>query len=370
MVSKLEITSEKKEVAEAEIREKREPVDYNTLEYPIEVLVQKYLDGKDEDENELFIPDYQREMTWDEDRQSKFIESILLGLPIPYIFVADIVDDTSQADDLARLEIIDGTQRIRTLSRFVTNKLTLNNLDELENLNGFKFEDLPLSRRRRFNRTSIKMIQLTEKANEKTRRDIFERLNTGSVELNEMEKRRGIRPGKFLCLVEELANSSQFLDLCSFTQTEIDQKDPQEFVLRFFAFLNNYENEYKDFNSREIHKFLDNYLSNENKSDSFDAEAMKNEFHSMLSFIQKYFPDALHVYRKTKDCYEPVTRIKFESITVGVALALGKNEALIPQSTSFLDSEDFKNLTKGDGSSSRKKVIRRIEHVRDQILGD
>lgn len=370
MVTKLEITSRDKENAEAEIREKREPVDYNTLEYPIEVLVQKYLDGKDEDENELFIPDYQREMTWDEDRQSKFIESILLGLPIPYVFVADIVDDTSKSEDLARLEIIDGTQRIRTLSRFVKNKLTLNNLEELKNLNGFQFGDLPLSRRRRFNRTSIKMIQLTEKANEKTRRDIFERLNTGSVELNEMEKRRGIRPGEFLNLIEELANNSNFHDLCSFTQAEIDKKDPQEFVLRFFSFLNNYENKYKKFNSREIHKFLDNYLSNENQSDSLDTKAMSNDFFSMLDFVKMYLPHALHIYRKTKKCYEPVTRIKFESITVGVALALRKNSKLIPNSTSFLDSEDFKDFTKGDGSSSQKKVIRRIEYVRDQLLGN
>lgn len=90
MITKLEITSQKKEIAEAEIREKREPVDYNTLEYPIEVLVQKYLGGIDEDENELFIPDYQREMTWDEDRQSKFIESILLGLPIPFLWQQNI----------------------------------------------------------------------------------------------------------------------------------------------------------------------------------------------------------------------------------------------------------------------------------------
>ena len=122
MVTQLEITNEKKEIAEQQIRDRRKPVDYNTLEYPIEILVKKYLDGIDKDENELFIPDYQREMTWDEDRQSKFIESVLLGLPIPYIFVADI----SESEDLARLEIIDGTQRIRTLARFIKNKLKLN----------------------------------------------------------------------------------------------------------------------------------------------------------------------------------------------------------------------------------------------------
>lgn len=111
-----EITDEQREAAEAEIREKQKPVDYDTKEYPVEVIVQKYMDGGDEDTNELFIPDYQREMAWDETRQSKFIESVLLGLPIPYIFVADIF---APENDQARLEIVDGTQRIRTLARFL-----------------------------------------------------------------------------------------------------------------------------------------------------------------------------------------------------------------------------------------------------------
>lgn len=206
MVTQLEITDERKEKAEEEIRDKRKRVDYTTLEYPIEVIVQKYLDGKAEDENEFFIPDYQGEMAWDEDRQSKFIESVVLGLPIPYIFVADI----SESEDLARLEIIDGTQRIRTLTRFINNELRLKNLEKLKTLNGFTFEDLPPQRQRRFNRTTIRMIQLTEEADEEVRRDLFERINSGSVELNEMEKRRGSKPGKFLDLIEELSRNKKF----------------------------------------------------------------------------------------------------------------------------------------------------------------
>ncbi|VEP16912.1 conserved hypothetical protein [Hyella patelloides LEGE 07179] len=359
MVTQLEITNEKKDIAEAQIRKEQTPVDYNTLEYPIEVLVNKYLDGIDEDQNEIFIPDYQREMRWDEDRQSKFIESVLLGLPIAYILVADV----SESEDLARLEIIDGTQRIRTLARFLNNELKLNNLEKLDSLNGFTFKDLPLSRQRRFQRTTIRMIQLTEKADEEVRRDLFERINTGSVELNEMEKRRGSKPGKFLDLIEELSQSEQFRNLCSFTDTEIKKRDPQEFILRFFAFLNNYKN----YSGKKVHQFLDEYLKQANKSKSLNIDVMREEFISMLSFIEKYFPNALRIYRKTKDKYEPTTRIKFESITVGAALALRKNQGLIPHSTSFLDSEDFKNFTKGDGSSSQNKVTRRIEYVRDSL---
>jgi len=85
-----EITPEKRDEAEAEIRDKQKPIDYDTKEYPVELLIQKYTDGLDDDTNELFIPDYQRELVWDNTMQSKFIESVLLGLPLPYIFVADI----------------------------------------------------------------------------------------------------------------------------------------------------------------------------------------------------------------------------------------------------------------------------------------
>ena len=362
MVSQVEITKEKKEIAEAQIRDRRKAVDYNTLEYPIEILVQKYLNGIDEDENEIFIPDYQREMTWDENRQSKFVESVLLGLPIPYIFVADISDN----EDLGRLEIIDGTQRIRTLTRFLKNELKLNNLEKLESLNNFTFGDLPLSRQRRFQRTTIRMIQLTDEADEEVRRDVFERINTGSVDLNEMEKRRGSKPGKFLDLIEELSKLEQFRNLCSFTEIEVRKRDPQEFVLRFFAFLNNYKN----YSGKKVHQFLDEYLEQANDYSLSDMDKMRHEFVSILAFVGEHLPDALHIYRKTKKRYEPVTRIKFESITVGIALALRENPNLKPTSASlsFLGSNEFKDFTRGDGSSSQSKVIRRIEYVRDRLL--
>ncbi len=174
-----------------------------------------------------------------------------------------------------------------------------------------------------------------------------------------------VSPGKFLDLIEELSKNKKFRDLCSFTETEINKRDPQEFVLRFFAFLNNYQN----YSGRKVHEFLDKYLEEENNTDSLNIEKMRNEFYLMLDFVEKYFPDALHVYRKTKKHYEPTTRIKFESISVGIALALRENKYLIPHSINFLDSQEFRIYTKLDASSSKNKVISRIEYVRDQLLG-
>jgi uncharacterized protein with ParB-like and HNH nuclease domain len=362
MPPKLNITDERREAADAQIREKQQQVNYDTKEYPVEILVQKYIEGQDDDINELFIPDYQREMAWDEPRQSKFIESVLLGLPIPYIFVADIRDDEN---DEARLEIIDGTQRIRTLTRFINNELTLSGLKKLTELNDFTFADFPLARQRRFKRTTLRMIQLTENANEEVRRDIFERINTGSVDLNEMEKRRGILRGAFLDLIEQLSKEPKFRDLCTFSKAAINRREPQEFVLRFFAFLNSYQN----FNPSKvsINDFLDNYLKTVNEDKEFDEKKMREEFELMLNFVERYFPKG---FRQGKDYSKTTTRIKFESLAVGVALGIREKKDVIPTSTEWINSKEFHNYTKGDASSSNKKVIRRIEYVRDKILGN
>ncbi|MEA5467180.1 DUF262 domain-containing protein [Leptothoe sp. PORK10 BA2] len=358
-----EITAERRDEAEAEIRDKQKPIDYDTKEYPVEILVQKYTDGLADDTNELFIPDYQREMAWDDARQSKFIESVLLGLPIPYVFVADIPDEENEA----RLEIIDGTQRIRTLARFLNNELKLEDLEKLKKLNDFRFSDLPLPRQRRFKRTTLRMIQLTEKATEDIRRDMFERINTGSVVLNEMEKRRGIQRGPFLEFIDQLSENTKFrgskdpeiLGLCSFSDALVDRREPQEFVLRFFAYLNNYKN-FK----RQVNEFLNEYLETNNNGD-FDREAMQAEFEAMLDFVEKYFPNG---FRKGKK-HTTTPRIRFEAIAVGTALALREKSDLAPGSMAWLDSPEFKEHTTSDASNSKPKVKNRIEYVRDQLLG-
>jgi hypothetical protein len=179
----IEITEEQKEAAESEIREKQKIVDHYTKEYPVEVLIQKYKEGLESNTNQIYIPDYQRNIVWTDEHQSSFVESIFLGLPIPYILVAERSKNLA-GEDSVRLVIVDGTQRIRTLYRFLENELELSELKQLEHLNNFKFSDLPLARQRRFNRTTVRMVVLTEKANEKIQRDLFQRINSSSIALN------------------------------------------------------------------------------------------------------------------------------------------------------------------------------------------
>ena len=123
--------SEYLEVLEEQIKEKQKVTDHEIREFPISVIVEKFTTGREEDRAELFIPDYQREFVWTEQQQSKFIESLLLNLPIPYLFVAD----TNQFND-GRLEIVDGSQRIRTLDNFISGSLKLKGLKQLPAANG------------------------------------------------------------------------------------------------------------------------------------------------------------------------------------------------------------------------------------------
>lgn len=354
------ITEEHRIAAEDQIVSNAQIVDYDTKEYPVEVLVSKYLNGLEEDENELFIPDYQRDFVWDIKRQSKFIESILIGLPIPFFFVADVTEKD------ARLEVVDGSQRLRTLSAFQNDNLRLERLEKLDELNGLIFSDLTLARQRRFRGRSLRTIVLSEKADEEVRRDIFERINTGSDELKNMEIRRGIKPGPFLDFVKECASDERFLRLAPLSPAMRKRREHEEFALRYFAYSDNYKN----FKSSVV-KFLDSYFNETQKlldksATNYDPgiEArLKYEFDAMLNFVDKYFANGF-----AKAGYSRTPRIRFEAIAVGTTLALREKLNLSVSNTDWINTEEFLKRVTSDASNSRPKVVDRIEFVRDSLL--
>ena len=155
---------------------------------------------------EFQIPAYQREDTWESSRKSRFIESLLMGLPIPFLFFWE-------SPATGKLEIVDGSQRLRTIQQFVLGDLTLGELGELTFMEGLRFSDLPPSRQRKIKNRSIRGIVLNEHADEEARFDLFDRINTGSKIANKAEVRRGALVGPFLDLVIELAENRQFSSL-------------------------------------------------------------------------------------------------------------------------------------------------------------
>ena len=97
------------------------------------------------------IPAYQREDTWEPQRKSRFVESLLMGLPIPFLFFWE-------SPATGKLEIVDGSQRLRTINQFVLGELVLGELEELTELEGLRFSDLPESRQRKIKNRSIRFV--------------------------------------------------------------------------------------------------------------------------------------------------------------------------------------------------------------------
>lgn len=337
------------EKAENEIVEKQKTVDFDIKEFTIELIVNKYMQGLETDENDIFIPTYQRNFVWEIERQSKFIESILLGLPIPYIFAADTE---------GRLEIIDGSQRLRTIVSFVSNKLILKDLEVLTSLNGFKYGDLSKSRQRKFQNSTIRMIALSDKSDEEVRFMMFERINTGSSILKDMEKRKGIFGGKFMDFIyKECATHPLFIRNTRFTDRIEKRGEPQELITRFFA----YSESYKDV-KRGVNEFLNEFVEKKNKS--FDKDKYFLEYDRMLEFVDKNFP---HGFIKNSTSNK-TPRVRFDAISVGVNLALRENPNLKVSNVSWLDSPKFNELITKGGQNAPSAIKDRIEFVYNQLM--
>jgi hypothetical protein len=356
--------------AEEQIRELQRDVDYQVREYPIEVVVQKHFDGREDGTNELFVPDYQRDLVWDERNQSRFIESLLIGLPIPYVFAADV--SSGDEEVAGRLEIVDGTQRIRTLTRFLKDELQLSGLEKLTDVNGFKFSDLAPSRQRRFGRITLRMIELTEQATEETRRDMFDRINTGAERLNAMETRRGTMQGPFIQLVHKMATNPLFHQLAPISPASLKRFEREELVNRFFAFFYGYDSFGTDGSGKVVSAFVDSFTEKMNAklADKSKGTAVAKDLESlwqgMLKFVQVNYPFGFAKSAKATS----TPRVRFEALAVGSAQALKKKPTLQAENiSSWLDSPEFKKLTTSDAANNRSRVVGRIEYVRDKLLG-
>lgn len=148
-----------------------------------------------------------------------------------------------------------------------------------------------------------------------------------------------------------------FVEVCPISETMTKRYEQLELVLRFFAFLDSYQ----DFTHR-VDSFLDEYI--ESKKDSFDQAAMQGEFDAMLCFVKKYFPYGFAKTARAKS----TPRVRFEAISVGVALALREKPDLVPKSMDWLNSSEFHKHTTTHASNSPARVSGRILYVKNQLL--
>lgn len=360
----MKMTEEKKKALETQLEHQQSPISYDVKEYTIEYYVNKYLKDEEKDDNELYVPDYQREFIWDKKHESRFIESLLLGLPVPFIFAAEI-------KETGRLEIVDGSQRIRTMSAFMSDELVLCGLKKLSEFNDCKYSELPGAIQRGFKNISIRMIVLSSKATPEVRNEMFDRINTSSVPLLPMETRRGIYKGPFTDFIAKLATNERFKALCPLAPYMQKRREEEELILRLFAFREIYPN-YGIVESKGVASFLDGYLEQKNKSFTEDEKKkLERVFKRLVSFIEKAFPQ--QGFTKKKHAVG-VSKPYFEAIAVGISLALDSNPNIEPTAKAELvidknNRNHFYSLIDGRyHTHTSAKIKDRIEFVKKSYL--
>ncbi|MCW1842309.1 DUF262 domain-containing protein [Prosthecomicrobium hirschii] len=353
------ITDEMISAGEAAIESIEISVKFLVTDFTVEFLATKVR------EEEYYVPPYQRELVWKNVMQSRFIESVLIGLPIPFLFFW-------QAND-GRLEIVDGSQRLRTLLRFLDGELKLKGLDLIQSLEGFSFNDLTKSRQRKFSSRVIRGIVLDNSVDEATRTEMFNRINTGGTKANEAEVRRGSLPGKMTDLISEMALFDKFVELTPISDELVKSREREELIVRFFAFL---ESARIDNNCIVIEgwqdrprDFIFSFVKHANKIAEERPDyiaSLRIEFEAMIDFVKRNFRTG---FRKSISGTQ-IPRVRFEAIAVGVGLALRTRPELATEVISteqWIDSDDFRKITTSDAANVKSKVLGRINFVYERV---
>src|SRR5260370_38268229 len=229
---------------------------------PLDVSFNELLDMHKN--KELIIdPEYQRLFRWSEAKQSRFIETLLLEMPIPPIYVIELSEGI--------YELIDGLQRISSYLHFrgehpdrlnsdgTRSKLMLTDCDVAKELNGHSFDSLPSALQIKLKRNFVRVEVIKKESDPRLRYYVFKRLNTGGELLSDQEIRNctiRLLDNTFNNFIIELAENSDFKEcIGSISEEKAEQKGDQELVLRFFAFKNNRQNYVHD-----VGDFMTDYM--------------------------------------------------------------------------------------------------------------
>lgn len=261
------------DILEKEVREARNSLSTDRLDMSFGEIMSMY------ERDEIIIdPAFQRLYRWSDYQKTRFIESLLLGIPIPPIFVAE--------DENGKWELVDGLQRLSTVLSFC-GYLKVKNKDEnnwsmiagdlVKNLLNKDFDELPLKFQLNIKRSTCRIEIIKWDSNYDMRYELFNRLNTGGSELTDQEIRNCIFRGvsdNFNIYLKEVSENENFLLLISPTDKQVSELYLQELVLRYSSLYNNAEN-VKNNISQHMTDFMRSVVEEKRE---FDYDVMKNKF--------------------------------------------------------------------------------------------
>ena len=349
-------------------------------EQPLEILPKErrvYSDKPDRSIFELYRqyqkgnlelrPEFQRLQVWDNAKSSRLIESVLLEVPIPVIYLSEESD--------SKYSVIDGQQRLNAFIKFLENNLRLSGLTILTELHGKRFKDIPKNLQDKFENATIRIIEIRKESHPDVKFEIFERLNTGAVQLNAQELRNCIYRGRYNELLKVLSEDKNLQFLLGLKEPHYRMQD-RELILRFFAFFHNtylkYTSSMKHFLNKEMERYTDLNDDDENELRKIFKRSVRL---SKTVFGDKAFHRfALGSNKDPNGYYEKkMNKGLFDIMMFGFTM-YDENQ-IVPNSDAIREEllwmmtheEDFVNAISGSGTDSKEKTVTRFDKWRSAL---
>lgn len=226
----------------------------------------------------IIQPKFQRQFVWDATKSSQLMESALLRIPLPVVYLSEEED--------GKLSVIDGQQRLTAFFSFIDGifpdgkEFKLSGLKIFTEHNKKKFADLPEKDQERISECKIRAITFGQNSNEDLKFEVFERLNSGSVKLNDQELRNCIYRGAYNDLLRDLSKDKDYMKIMGYSKPHKRMLDI-EYVLRFASF---YHQTYLNY-SAPMKKFMNKEMEARQDISDADADELKKSFKNSVSVI-------------------------------------------------------------------------------------
>lgn len=313
-------------------------------------------------------PEFQRMFRWSPSQRTSFIESILLGIPVPSFFV-------SQRDD-GVWDVVDGIQRLSTILQFSgelrdeadeqVELLCLNGTKYLPDLDGVCWEGakaISSSLKRDFKREKLDFKIIKKESDQDTKYDLFRRLNTGGTTLEAQEIRNCLiimSDRTFYIWIKELAKSLDFLGCCPLSENQLEQSYDLELISRFIAFYN------VDWNGKpkigDISLFLDDKITELCVDENFNRDSFQDIYQRTFRVINRTLgEDAFKKFNKKEEKHRGAfSTALFELVSIGIAKNLElweeyTSQALIAKIRNIATEEMFIAKT-GSGIRANTRI--------------
>lgn len=318
------------------------------------------------EKNEIIInPNFQRLYRWTDFQKTRFIESILIGIPIPPIFVAEDKD--------GRWELVDGLQRLSTILSFFgilktlpeKNNWILGDGDLIRELDGYSCADLPLKTQLNIKRSSCRVEIVKWNSKYDLRFELFNRLNTGGSPLTNQEIRNSLFreiSSDFNDFLKELANNKEFIEIINVPKKQIDELYLEELVLRFMSLYKN-----KSIN-KSIAQHMTDFMRISVENKEFNYELYRQVFNKTVNILK---PLGSSIFRYNNN--DTFSTAVYDTTMIGIAenihLYGNVKPSVIRNKIKEINSDEvYRKLTRSGGNNSVQRVKKRIEFSK-QIFG-